>query len=232
MRWTLKRGEEKGQAVGERDKIGLLAAKRSEKGRLTITRSEGSWTVVERGAKNRVVDKSRECGRFEIVPSECGQSTVEAAFAVPILFVLVLLLVQPALLLYDRMVMQSAAAEACRLLATSTSTQGDMTAACEAFVRHRLSCVPSHECFHVHEGGCTWNIQLEGGESSQQTVVRISTEVRPLPLFDMAARLAGAANGRGNITVRAEARASSQPNWAFGTAAGADPSAWVGAWLE
>ncbi len=45
---------------------------------------------------------------------EDGQATVEAAFALPVLFLLVLLLVQPGIVLYDRMVMASAAAEGCR----------------------------------------------------------------------------------------------------------------------
>ena len=51
---------------------------------------------------------------------ERGQSTVEAAFLFPVVFVLVLLLVQPGILLYDRIVMEGAAADACRLLATKT----------------------------------------------------------------------------------------------------------------
>ena len=34
-----------------------------------------------------------------------GQSTVEAAVALPVVFLLVLLLVQPGIVLYDRMVM-------------------------------------------------------------------------------------------------------------------------------
>ncbi|MFR1167372.1 MAG: TadE/TadG family type IV pilus assembly protein [Adlercreutzia equolifaciens] len=38
-----------------------------------------------------------------------GQSTVEAAVALPVVFLLVLLLVQPGIVLYDRMVMAAAA---------------------------------------------------------------------------------------------------------------------------
>ena len=41
---------------------------------------------------------------------ERGQATVEAAFAVPVLMVLVLMLVQPGIILYDRIVMEGAAA--------------------------------------------------------------------------------------------------------------------------
>lgn len=42
---------------------------------------------------------------------ERGQSTVEAAFALPIILACVLLLIQPGIILYDRMVMRAAAAE-------------------------------------------------------------------------------------------------------------------------
>ena len=163
------------------------------------------------------------------IGTDAGQSTVEAAFAVPLLFLTVLLLLQPALLLYDRMVMNAAAAETCRLLATSGAAGAG---AAEAFARHRLASIPPHDCFHVHDGGCTWNIQLEGGEASSDVKVRISTEVRPLPLLDAAARLAGLANGRGNLVLAVEASSPTQPDWAFGTAAGGSPSSWPGVWLE
>ena len=73
---------------------------------------------------------------------ERGQATVEAAVLIPVLFTALLLLLQPGILLYDRMVMQGAAAEGCRLLATKTAAQGDMDGSCEAFVRHRLGAVP------------------------------------------------------------------------------------------
>ena len=52
---------------------------------------------------------------------ESGQATVEAAFLLPVLFVGLLLLMQPGILLYDRLVMQAAASEGCRLLATKTT---------------------------------------------------------------------------------------------------------------
>lgn len=67
---------------------------------------------------------------------ESGQATVEAAFLLPVLFVWLLLLMQPGILLYDRLVMQAAASEGCRLLATKTAAAGDMAESCEAFVRH------------------------------------------------------------------------------------------------
>ncbi|MGN1361061.1 MAG: TadE/TadG family type IV pilus assembly protein [Eggerthellaceae bacterium] len=49
-----------------------------------------------------------------------GQSTVEAAVMIPLLFGGMLMLLQPGILLYDRVVMEGAAAEGCRVLATAS----------------------------------------------------------------------------------------------------------------
>ena len=166
-------------------------------------------------------------------PAEPGQSTVEAAFALPVLFMLVILLVQPAILLYDRMVMEAAATEACRLLATKTSTAGDMDEAARAFVLHRLGAIPPLSCFHVHEGdACTWEVLLVGDEGSGYVSASISTQARPLPLLDTAAALLGLTNGEGNLVVSVERSELVQPEWIDGADAGRDPAAWIGGWVS
>lgn len=165
-------------------------------------------------------------------PRDDGQATVEAAFLVPVLLVGLLLLMQPGILLYDRIVMEAAASEGCRLLATKTAAAGDMTAACEAFVRHRLGSVPPVACFHVHEGGCTWDIELEGDEASDEVRVTVANEVRPLPLLDMGGKLLGMVNGRGNLEIEVSACQRTQPAWASDVEAGRDPSGWAGAWYR
>ena len=161
--------------------------------------------------------------------SERGQGTVEAAFLIPVLFTGMLLLLQPGIVLYDRIVMQAAASEACRLLATATSLTGDMTESCESFVMHRLSAVPQVACFHVHDGGCTWEIELEGDEDSDVVSVTIRNEVRPLPLIGVGATLLGIVNADGNLTIEVVCSEDIQPSWvdALGTSAGD----WAGAWL-
>ncbi len=161
--------------------------------------------------------------------NEKGQGTVEAAVAIPVLFLLLLVLLQPGIVLYDRLVMSSAAAEGCRLLTTAT---GDMTGSCEAFVRHRLAAVPQHECFHVHDGDCSWNIELSGNESSQVVTVRIANELRPLPLFDAGAKLLGLTNGSGNLEIEESVTMQTQPDWVASTDLGLNPSSWIGAWSE
>lgn len=159
---------------------------------------------------------------------------MEAAFAVPILMIVLLLILQPGILLYDRMVMEAAAAEGCRLLATSTDRLGDMEDACEAYVRHRLASVPQQDCFHVHDGasGCSWAISLSGDERSGMVEVSIGSEVRPLPLLDAAAGLLGMTNDRGNLVLEVKRQAPVQPGWAVDALAGRSPGELVGSWLE
>lgn len=157
---------------------------------------------------------------------ERGQSTVEAAVALPVVFLLVLLLVQPGIVLYDRMVMASAAAEGCRLLATG---DGD-AAACEDYVRRRLGAVPQADIFHVHSTGCTWEVLCEGGGASDTSRVTVRTEVRPLPLLDGGAALLGLVNERGNVTVEVSVSVPTRAEWAQGSLGGASPNGKAGEW--
>ena len=163
---------------------------------------------------------------------ERGQGTVEAALVIPVLFVLMLLLLQPGIILYDHIVMGDAAAEGCRLLATATDAPGSMQASCEAFIRHRLAAIPQQDCFHVHRGGCSWNIQMEGGESTGTVTVRISNEVRPLPLFDGGSRLLGLTNAAGNLSIEEAVTLPTQPGWVSSSPSGANPADWIGAWAS
>ncbi|OUO92128.1 pilus assembly protein TadE [Gordonibacter sp. An230] len=162
---------------------------------------------------------------------ERGQATVEAAFLIPVLLVGLLLLVQPGILLYDRLIMHAAASEACRLLATKTDAAGDMAESCEAYVRHRLGAVPPVSCFHVHEGGCSWEVSFEGDEGSEVVRVLIANEARPLPLLGAGGALLGILNERGNYRIEVEAEQQVQPEWVYSASAGDDPSEWVGAWM-
>ena len=161
---------------------------------------------------------------------DTGQATVEAAFALPIALALVILLVQPGILLYDRIVMQQAAAETCRLLATTP--EGDPSGVCRAFALRRLGAVPEQDCFHVHQGGCTWEVELEGGESSDVVRVHIATKAKPLPLIGVGARLLRVVNDGEDFEVSVEASAPVQPAWVAEAAAGRSPSEWIGAWAD
>lgn len=153
-----------------------------------------------------------------------AQATVEAAFAIPILMILILLLLQPGIVLYDRIVMHGAAEEGCRLLATSDGS-GQSN---EDYIRRRLSAVPQVDIFHIHSGGCSWNIELDGDEGQDEVSVRISNELKPLPLLDSAMALAGLLNGNGNLEIEVSASQKTQPDWVDSAAEGRDPDSWPG----
>lgn len=170
--------------------------------------------------------------RDVIAGREAGQATVEAVFVIPVLFVAMLLLIQPGIVLYDRMVMANAAAEGCRVLATSTDAYGAMAGSCEAFVRHRLAAVPQHDCFHVHGARCSWDIELIGNESSETVTVRIGNELKPLPLLDVASKLLGMTNANGNLEIEEEVTMPTQPGWVSRTEKGLSPAEWIGAWTR
>lgn len=161
-----------------------------------------------------------------------GQGTVEAAVVIPVLFLLLLLLLQPGIILYDRIVMGAAAAEGCRLLATKTDALGSMSGSCEAFIRHRLAAIPQHDCFHVHHGSCSWRIEMNGDETSETVSVTIANQVRPLPLFDTASTLLGLTNSAGNLELETTVSMPTQPDWVSASPLGRNPSSWIGAWSK
>lgn len=156
-----------------------------------------------------------------------GQGTVEAAVVIPVLFLLLLLLLQPGIVLYDYIVMRGAAAEACRLAAVSGGVE-DMSG-CQDFLRNRLSAIPQHRLFHIHEGGCSWSIDIAGSEQSASTIVTIRNLVEPLPLCGSALGLLGATDGDGHLVIEAEEWAPTQPEWIAASAPGG-PASWVEEW--
>lgn len=161
---------------------------------------------------------------FRLLRSNRGQGTVEAAFALPVFMLLALLLLQPGIVLYDRVVMQGAASEGCRLLATSTSSNSQTN---EDYIRRRLSAIPQLDQFHVHSSGCTWDISMAGDESAQSVSVQITTELKPLPLLDFGMTLLGLLNANGNLEITTSANAKARADWIASSADGTDPSGWV-----
>ena len=141
-----------------------------------------------------------------------GQATVEAAFLIPVLFVVMLMLIQPGIILYDRLIMDGAAAHGCRLLATKAIEGGYSEEQYVDSVKRHLGAIPQQELFHIHEGGCSYAVRLSGDEHSQRVSVEIDNEIKLLPLFDMAGALTGIApNGRYCITVSQSAQ--TKPSW-------------------
>ncbi len=152
---------------------------------------------------------------------EGGQTVVEAAFLLPVLFLFLGIFVQPAMLLYDRCVMQAAAAEGCRLYATATADEGALV----AYVQRRLRAVPHAGVFH--EGGdAGWDIAFSAGDDGAVAVC-VSHRVRPLPLFGVTAGLAAQMEG-GSVVQETRVESHVVAAWAAQAAGG--PAEWVGKW--
>lgn len=154
-----------------------------------------------------------------------GQATVEGAFLIPVILLMLMLLIQPGILLYDRVVMQAAAAEGCRLV--STRPPGDSSDAYKGYVLRRLGSVPRQKNFHVHEGECSWEVSLEGDEGCELVSVRIKNQVTPLPFFDFGARAMGLVNESGNYVQEVSVSMRSKSPWVAANAEGMNPDTWV-----
>lgn len=142
---------------------------------------------------------------------DMGQASVEAAVLVPVVMIVFALLLQPACLLYTRTVMQQAAAEGARVLATAAPSA---EASCEAYVRRRLAAVPNVAAFHVG-GDQGWEIELGGDESSDEVSVCVEGRLRPLPLMGVLATMLGEVCGD-EVIVRVEVSREARPAWLRG----------------
>jgi len=159
-----------------------------------------------------------------------GQATVEAAVLIPTLFLLILILLQPAILLYNQIIMENAAAESCRLLATRTALGGYSDEKYLGYTKRRLAAIPPIDIFHAHPNGDSWTIELTGGEESPEVSVRIVNHLKPLPLIGLGAQLLGKTDAEGNIEQVVEVKMPSQPDWVWEGQGG--PAEWVKQWDE
>lgn len=147
------------------------------------------------------------------------------------LLISLLLLIQPGILLYTRMVMEGAAAEGCRVLATASSLE-ENTATVEDFVKRRLASVPQQENFHVHDPACSWQIDLSGNEASEEVTVSISTEVKPLPLFDFGLDALGVLNSNGNYELKVSHHLTTKSMWVRENTISNEPERWIERWND
>lgn len=164
------------------------------------------------------------------ITNTCAQATVEAAIMIPVIFLLILLLIQPGIILYDLTVMNSAAAETCRVL--STSNDENISKICEPFARKRLSAIPQQENFHLHNNGCSYEFNFDGNQNSEVVSVSIKNQLQPLPLIAFLSDVMGLLNSNGCFEIEAQSQQTVRPSWVKNSSAGGNPDYWVGAWLE
>ncbi len=155
---------------------------------------------------------------------DSGQATVEAAFLIPVVMIVLGILLQPSILLYDRMVMEAAAGQALRILSTRPANSIDE--GYKDVILQQLESIPDIDIFHSGD----WEIYIEGNESSSEVSVRIIGKVQPLPLLGIAAGAIGLLDENDMFTLEVEASSQTQPSWVFKQ--GSDPSLWVDQWGE
>ena len=152
---------------------------------------------------------------------QSGQATVEAAALVPVILLILALMCQPAILVYDRMVMDAAAGQGVRMLATKPV--GAPESGYMAAIEDQLAAIPDLPIFHAD--GSRWDIELSGDEEGGEVSVRIRAAVEPLPLAGIAAAALGALDAQGRIVLEVECTEGTRPEWLEGS-----PSVWVSQW--
>lgn len=140
---------------------------------------------------------------------EEGQSTVEAAIMIPVIFLLLLLLIQPSLILYDLIIMKSAASDTCRVLATCN--ENEKYKVCDAYLRRRLSAIPQQNNFHKHDDKCSYDFELKGCQSSQTCSVTIKNKLEALPLIAFLSDIFGILNSEKCFEISATSELSTKP---------------------
>lgn len=148
-----------------------------------------------------------------VAREEVGQASVEAAALLPVAMLLLAMLLQPAFVLYTRAVMQQAAAEGVRVLATREPGGFVSEEACRSYVLRRLASVPNAPAFHVG-GDDGWEIGL-AGDASSGVAVEVVGRVRPLPVVGVVASAFGETDGD-DVVLRVRATGGARPGWLEG----------------
>ena len=140
--------------------------------------------------------------------NRCGQGTVEVAFVLPVLMILILLLLEPGIYLYDLIVMKSAASEACRLVANDSCSDENF----DDYIRRRLSAIPQTDIFHIHNSSCSYSIEKSRNEDGTVSVY-IKNELKPLPLIDVFCKPFGVLNSSGNLEINTKSEMHVFASW-------------------
>lgn len=154
--------------------------------------------------------------------SENGQMTIEAAFLIPVVFLLTIIMVQPAIILFDKMVMEGAAGQGLRMLSVKSLDQSSRSYV--EVIETQLEAIPDAAIFHEGE----WDIEVTGNETTGEVSVYIGTHLEPLPLLGMPAMLAGMLDSEGMIQIEVEVSSATQPDWAVEQ--GLSPETWTSQW--
>lgn len=142
-----------------------------------------------------------------------GQATVEAAFLIPVMMCLLLLMIEPGIVLYDRIVMNSAVSEGARLLSTQKDGNSELV---EDYIKRRLGAIPSVDIFHLHETECSYEISCNGNSHMEFVTVSLKNKIKALPLLDIGLRAFGGVSVDGYFEISTSCSLSTQNDWAYG----------------
>lgn len=157
-----------------------------------------------------------------VAREESAQATLEAALLLPAFLTLLLLALQPLCVLYTRSIMEVAAGETARLMATSETTPEE---SCKAFALRRLSAVPDISIFHAG-GSQAWDIEVSGTKGGEGPVtVSVTGSVTPLPVLGAFVGAFGNADGDGDIKITVGVEYAARPEWLKGSY-----TSWIKRW--
>ena len=152
-----------------------------------------------------------------------GQATVEAAFLIPIMCALLLILLQPSLLLLNRLVMEMTANDVCRFVMTQdcAGMQSHPYNEAELYALRRLDAIPSVSILHEDP----WIVEIQGDECLGDVKIHIEHKVKPLPLLQVGLGFGGVLDSEGLLTQQLDRRRILHSD--FECEIGLEPLNWV-----
>ena len=152
----------------------------------------------------------------QVARTNKAQSTIEAAFLLPVVMLIFLLILQPICILYTKSIMESAVSGAIRILMTWDESREPAEVGIRSYILRRLHAVPEISLFH--EGGeQDWNIEINGSETSKNVSITIMGHVRPIPLLKLPAKVFCRVSNDGCIELVSKIDIQNKPSWKEGT---------------
>jgi len=135
----------------------------------------------------------------EVLRGERGQALTEAPVVIVTLCVLALILFQPVVTLYTKMVLGASAASLCRVVATEAGSDASAKQRLlQTYAEGKIAGLPRGSAFQIPG---SLKLEVSGNASSDQVRVRLSLTQKTLPLLGL---LVGA-DRAGRTEVAAEA---------------------------
>ncbi len=139
--------------------------------------------------------------------SERGQSSIEAAFILPIFILCIGLSIQPIIYMYTKTIMQEAADEGIRFaMSESNSYRTDR------FIRRRLEALPNSSLFHIGDEN-EWDIDVIRGAGSVRVVIK--GHLKAIPVLGSSACAFLNRDDQGLI-IEVESEQITEPSWREG----------------